>query len=191
MTSRWISVVAPIALLMGGCGGTGLYAPTPVVTLPATPPASDSRVGTEVIPADQREPLTIGGLDTDGSPLSSADHLGDVVVVNAWASWCAPCREELPLLTQAHESFLDEGVIFLGLNVLDDPIGAAGLLASSPSPSIFDRDGALLATVPGVPPRSIPSTVVIDRQGRLAARIIGPVQPGQLEPLLAEIAAEA
>ncbi|MFM8239874.1 MAG: TlpA family protein disulfide reductase, partial [Actinomycetota bacterium] len=125
------------------------------------------------------------------SPLSSADHLGDVVVVNAWASWCAPCREELPLLTQAHESFLDEGVIFLGLNVLDDPIGAAGLLASSPYPSIFDRDGALLATVPGVPPRSIPSTVVIDRQGRLAARIIGPVQPGQLEPLLAEIAAEA
>lgn len=191
MTSRWISVVAPIALLMGGCGGTGLYAPTPVVTLSASAPASDARVGTEVIPADEREPLTIAGLDTDGSPLSSADHLGDVVVVNAWASWCAPCREELPLLTQAHESFLDEGVIFLGLNVLDDPIGAAGLIASSPYPSIFDRDGALMATVPGVPPRSIPSTVVIDRQGRLAARIIGPVQPGQLEPLLAELAAEA
>lgn len=179
------------AALLAGCGGTGLYAPTPVITMSATAAASDARVGIEVIPVDQREPLTVGGIDTDGGALSTADHLGDVVVLNAWASWCAPCRDELPLLTQAHESFLDEGVTFLGLNVLDDPIGAAGLIASSPYPSIFDGDGALLATVPGVPPRSLPSTVVIDRQGRLAARIIGPVQPGQLEPLLAELAAEA
>ena len=185
------SIALPLAaLVLTGCGGTGLYAATPVVTIPATAPARDARIGTEVIPADEREPLTVGGVDTDGSPLSTADHLGNVVVLNAWASWCAPCREELPLLNQAHRTFLDEGVTFLGLNVLDDPIGAAGLLASSPYPSIFDRDGALLATVPGVPPRSIPSTVVIDRQGRLAARIIGPVQPGQLEPLLAELAAE-
>ena len=190
MRTRWIGVVAPVALLLAGCGGTGLYAPTPVVTLSASAPATDARVGTEVIPADEREPLTVGGVDTDGSPLSTADHLGDVVVLNAWASWCAPCREELPLLNDAHTSFLDEGVTFLGLNVLDDPIGAAGLITSSPYPSISDRDGALLATVPGVPPRSIPSTVVIDRQGRLAARIIGPVKPGQLEPLLAELAAE-
>ena len=187
--ARGVALVIAAAVL-AGCGGTGLYAPTPVVTIPATTPASDTRVGTEVIPADEREPLTVDGVDSDGNSLSTADHLGDIVVLNAWASWCAPCREELPLLTQAHETFLGQGVTFLGLNVLDDPIGAAGLLASSPYPSIFDPDGELLATVPGVPPRSLPSTVVIDRQGRLAARIIGPVQPGQLDPLLAQLAAE-
>lgn len=191
MRRAYGAVLVVAAALLAGCGGTGLYAPTPVITMSATAPATDARVGTDVIPADEREPLTIKGTDADGRPLSTADHIGDVVVVNAWASWCAPCREELPLLTQAQESFLDEGVTFLGLNVLDDPIAAAGLLASSPYPSIFDGDGALLAAVPGVPPRSIPSTVVIDRQGRLAVRIIGPVQPGQLESLLAELAAEA
>ena len=56
--------------------------------------------------------------------------------------------------------------------------------------SIDDRVGAILATIPGVPPRSLPSTVILDRQGRVAVRIIGPVKPGQLEQALDTLVAE-
>ena len=67
---------------------------------------------------------------------------------------------------------------------------AASLLGSSPYRSIDDRDGAILATIPGVPPRSLPSTVILDSQGRIAVRIIGPVLPGQLEGVLEQLVAE-
>lgn len=177
--------------LLAGCGGNGLYAATPVMTLSATAPASNDVVGLTLIPMDEREPLVLSGEAVDGSPLSTADLAGDVIVVNAWASWCAPCREELPLLSAAFAATRDQGASFLGVNALDDPIAAAGLLASSPYPSINDRSGAVLATIPGVPPKALPSTVILDRQGRVAVRIIGPVQPGQLEPVLASLLAES
>jgi thiol-disulfide isomerase/thioredoxin len=179
-------------LLLTGCAGSGLYAATPVVTLPATSPAVDPRVSLTVIPAaDRGEPVVIAGETADLTPLSTEDFLGDVVVVNAWASWCAPCIEELPLLATAAESFADQGVAFIGVNSLDDPIAAAGLLASSPYRSIDDRDGAVLATIPDVPPKALPSTVILDRQGRVAVRIIGPVRPGQLEQALDALIAES
>ena len=179
------------AAALAGCGGNGLYAATPVITIAATSPAADPRVGTEVIEPADRERFVIKGQAADGTPLSSADFAGDIVVINSWASWCPPCREELPLLSGISKAFRDQDVSFLGLNVKDDPFVAAGLLASSPYPSIADPEGTILATIPGVPPSSLPSTVVIDRQGRLAARIIGPLEPGQLEAVLGQLILES
>jgi thiol-disulfide isomerase/thioredoxin len=178
-------------LVLTGCAGQEMYAATPVVTIPAGTPSADVRVGLTIIPeAERGDVLVIAGETADRTPLSTADMTGDIVVVNAWASWCPPCIEELPLLAAAATDFADDGVTFLGLNSLDDPIAAAGLLASSTYPSIDDRDGAVLATIPGVPPRSLPSTVILDRQGRLAVRVIGPLQPGQLEETLTTLLAE-
>jgi thiol-disulfide isomerase/thioredoxin len=178
-------------LVLAGCSGQGMYAATPVVTIPAGTPSADARVGLTIIPeAERGDVLVIAGETADRTPLSTADMTGDIVVVNAWASWCPPCIEELPLLAAAAKDFADDGVTFLGLNSLDDPIAAAGLLASSTYRSIDDRDGAVLATIPGVPPRSLPSTVILDRQGRLAVRVIGPVKPGQLEETLTTLLAE-
>lgn len=180
-----------LAVALAGCGGNGLYAATPVITIPATSPAIDPRVGTEVIDPGDREMLVISGQAADGTPLSTGDLAGDIVVINAWASWCPPCREEMPLLSGVYKAFKQNDVSFLGLNVKDDPFAAAGLLASTPYRSIADPDGAILATIPGVPPSALPSTVILDRQGRLAARIIGPVQPGQLETVIGQLVLES
>ncbi len=180
-----------LALLLTGCAGSSLYAEAPVVTLPATTPAESPLVGLTIIPSEDREQsIVIAGEAADGTKLTTASLAGDIVVVNAWASWCPPCIEELPLLASAAEAYGDKGVTFLGLNSMDDPIAAASLLGSSPYRSIDDRDGAILATIPGVPPRSLPSTIILDRQGRIAVRIIGPVRPGQLEGTLETLITE-
>jgi thiol-disulfide isomerase/thioredoxin len=180
-----------LALLLTGCAGSSLYAEAPVVTLPATTPAESPLVGLTIIPSEDREQsIVIAGEAADGTELTTASLAGDIVVVNAWASWCPPCIEELPLLASAAEAYGDKGVTFLGLNSMDDPIAAASLLGSSPYRSIDDRDGAILATIPGVPPRSLPSTIILDRQGRIAVRIIGPVRPGQLEGALETLITE-
>lgn len=184
-------VIVGASLLLTGCAGSGLYAATPVVTIPATAPATNEAVGVTIVPAEERQQsIVVAGQTADGTELSTAQHTGDIVVVNAWASWCPPCIEELPLLAAAAETYADEGVTFVGLNSMDDPIAAASLLGSSVYRSIDDRDGAILATIPGVPPRSLPSTVILDRQGRIAVRVIGPVKPGQLESAIDALLAE-
>lgn len=184
-------VIVGASLLLTGCAGSGLYAATPVVTIPATAPATNEAVGVTIVPAEERQQsIVVAGQTADGTELSTAQHAGDIVVVNAWASWCPPCIEELPLLASAAETYSDKGVTFVGLNSMDDPIAAASLLGSSVYRSIDDRDGAILATIPGVPPRSLPSTVILDRQGRIAVRVIGPVKPGQLESAIDSLLAE-
>ena len=184
-------VIVGMSLLLTGCAGSGMYAATPVVTIPATAPATNEAVGVTIVPAEERQQsIVVAGQTADGTELSTAQHAGDIVVVNAWASWCPPCIEELPLLAAAAETYADEGVTFVGLNSMDDPIAAASLLGSSVYRSIDDRDGAILATIPGVPPRSLPSTVILDRQGRIAVRVIGPVKPGQLESAIDALLAE-
>jgi len=188
---RAAMAIVGASLLLTGCAGSGMYAATPVVTIPATAPATNEAVGVTIVPAEERQQsIVIAGQTADGTELSTAQHAGDIVVVNAWASWCPPCIEELPLLASAAESYSDKGVTFLGLNSMDDPIAAASLLGSSVYRSIDDRDGAILATIPGVPPRSLPSTVILDRQGRIAVRVIGPVKPGQLESAIDALLAE-
>jgi len=82
----------------------------------------------------------------------------------------------------------------VGLDVNDTEPGAADRMVDRYNvtyPSIIDDGAKLLARIPGVPPEAIPSTVVIDRQGRIAARVIGEVKPGMLGPLLGELAAES
>lgn len=184
---RAIAIVLMSAAALSACAAE---ASSPV-TLESSMSATIPTVGVTIIPADEREQsIVIAGQTADGTELSTASLAGNIVVVNAWASWCPPCIEELPLLASAAEAYADQGVTFVGLNSMDDPIAAASLLGSSPYRSIDDRDGAILATIPGVPPRSLPSTVILDSQGRIAVRIIGPVLPGQLEGVLEQLVAE-
>lgn len=152
-----------------------------------------AEVGVTRIASSDREAMPlIAGTTVDGQPLSLADDRGRVIVLNNWASWCAPCREEIPVLVQAAQEHGD-AVAFVGLNVSDEPKAARDFAAQTGMsyPSIVDADGALLASIPGVPAKALPSTVVVDSQGRIAARVIGKVDATELNSILDDLKAEA
>jgi thiol-disulfide isomerase/thioredoxin len=148
---------------------------------------------TIVAQADRVPAPALEGPTLDGSTFVLADHLGEVVVLNVWASWCAPCRAEAPDMAQVSEELADRGVQFVGLNTRDstEPAQAFVERFGLDYPSIVDTDGSRqLLFRDSLPPAAIPSTLVIDRQGRVAARAIGEVDRSRLlglvEPILAE-----
>ena len=143
---------------------------TPKIAIPASAAPSTSQATVIVdAPADRVALPAIPGLTLDGTP----------VVLNAWASWCEPCRLEAPELAAFAKE--NPGIRMVGLNVNDEP-GAAKAFAAATGmdyEQVTDANGSILATIPGIPPAGLPSTVVVDGEGRIAARIIGPVN-GQL-----------
>ncbi len=148
-------------------------------------------VGVTFIAKADREPIpAIAGLDLDLEPIAIEDYLGEVTVVNAWASWCAPCIEETPELVATQKATKDLGVQFLGLNVNDDLESAREFARAITYPSIADPEGRLLALVPGIPPNGLPSTLIVDKNGKIAVRIIGPITQEVLTALITEVAAE-
>ena len=133
------------------------------------------------IPAEQRgDPVAFTGeLDVGGTADSNA-YLGQVVVVNFWYAGCAPCRAEAPMLEALWERYRDQGVTFIGVNVRDQA-GTAKSFANTYGityPSILDvNDGnAQLAFSGTVAPNAVPTTIVLDRKGRVASRILGQLQ---------------
>jgi len=148
------------------------------------------------IPVDEREdPVKFDGTIEDGSEVSSADYAGEVVVVNFWYASCAPCRAEAPDLKKISEKFEGNGASFLGVNVRDQ---AASAIAFNESykigyPSVMDVEGGRLqlAFSGSIPPNAVPTTLVLDSSGRVAARILGQVNtPSILETLIEDTIAE-
>ena len=127
---------------------------------------------------DRGEPVEMDGEDLEGNPVSLADLRGQVVVVNIWGSWCPPCRAEMPDLVAAAEETGDDAA-YLGINIRDADEAQALAFARNKGmefPSVYSPDGeALLAFAGTLTPRSIPATVVLDREGRVAASILGPI----------------
>ena len=169
------------AVLLGGCGR-------------ATASPADGVTGMTIIPIAEREPMpAIAGPTIDGGRASLDEARGKIVVVNAWASWCPPCQEEVPLLVASAAASDRSKVAFYGLDVNDDAAAAAEFAGTAgiPYPSIVDADGSMIAAIPGLGRTGLPSTVILDRQGRVAARIIGPVHEGDVESVVATLEAEA
>jgi thiol-disulfide isomerase/thioredoxin len=164
-----VAAVLASSLALSGCtGGNG--------TAGANFVGADGGGITLVPPPDRREPVVLSGTGLDGARLDVAGYRGKVVVLNVWASWCAPCRKEAPDL-QAAASVLGAGTAFLGLNVRDNTAAAKAYQASFgiTYPSLVDQGSQLLALRGAVTPTAIPSTVVLDAQGRIAARMTGAV----------------
>jgi thiol-disulfide isomerase/thioredoxin len=148
-----------------------------------------------IVPPDERQPAPqfSGPLLGDTGEFDLAQANGDVVVLNVWASWCPPCREEAPALQAVATELADEGVRFVGVNVRDNETDAGAFEREFgvTYPSVVDPTGTLLlAFRDTLPPSAIPSTLVIDRQGRLAARVLDEVTETSLRDLVGDIAAE-
>jgi len=101
-----------------------------------------------------------------GGQMSLAEHKGNVVMVNFWATWCAPCRQEMPHLEALHQRYSSLGFTLLGVNVEEDSSGAEDWLAETPVsfPILFDPQSSVSELYDVI---AMPSTVMIDREGNL------------------------
>lgn len=184
MRPRRLAAVLVVCLGLAACGGaadadpgTGFVAGDGSIVLLA--------------PDDRVSAPDLEGQTLDGAAFRLADYRGKVVVLNVWASWCAPCRAEAPVLEEAWIDLQDKGVQFVGLDTRDT-IAAAQAFVDNYGityPNVVDTDGQLqLLFGDSLPPQAIPSTLVIDPQGRVAGRILGRVSEstllGLIEPLL-------
>jgi len=116
---------------------------------------------------------------TDGSTISSSDYVGSVLVVNFWFAACPPCRFEAPDLAELAAQYADRGVQFLGINVYDDVAVANSFERdfAIEYPSILDVETGegRLAFAGQLPPNGVPTTIIVDRQGRVASRLSGAI----------------
>jgi thiol-disulfide isomerase/thioredoxin len=133
-----------------------------------------------VLPVAKRKvPGEVSGETLDGKQVSLASYAGKVVVVNVWGAWCPPCRAEADDLEAAAKELTPQGVVFLGINSRDsskDNARAFERTYDVPYPSIYDPSGRNLLAFRGtLSPNAIPSTVIIDKDGRVAASVLGEV----------------
>ena len=152
-----------------------------------------SRTVTEYAPEDRAGPVALSGTGLTGEAIDIAAWRGDVVVINVWGSWCAPCREEAPILAATSAAYANQGVRFVGVNVRDNPAAAIAFEESYgiTYPSIDDSNGkALLSLADHLPGAGVPVTLLLDRDGRPAARVLGAVQESTLTALLDTVLAE-
>ncbi len=149
----------------------------------------------QVFPMEARvaAPTARAPLLGEEGELGLGDLLGRVVVVNFWASWCGPCRAEQPELNRAHEALNGPEVAFLGVAVQDTEVNARAHEREFeiPYPSVLDPASEYAAKFERVGPTAIPTTIVIDRGGRVAARIFGRVTEGEVREVVGELLAEA
>jgi len=143
--------------------------------------AGDGSV-TVIAEEDRAEAIRFSGSTENSEQIDSSEMLGSPVVVNFWYAGCAPCRAEAPQLKELAATYTAEGVQFVGINVYDQ---AETILAFNETygityPSIIDVDNgsAKLAFAGSVPPQAVPTTLVLDKHGRVAARILGQLPEG-------------
>jgi peroxiredoxin len=146
----------------------------------------------ELAPEERAEPVTFEGETADADTISSEDLAGEVVVVNFWYAGCPPCRAEAEDLEATFQAFAEDGVQFVGVNTYDDGPTAQAFERTYgiTYPSILDaqRNRVQLAFAGNVPPNAVPTTLVLDRAGRVAARISGRIgSPSILESMIQKV----
>jgi peroxiredoxin len=183
-------LAAAVALAVAGCEGGPIGQDTAQSNGQSFVSGSGSnfyKVGSRAMAPD------ISGKTLAGQRLRLSSYRGSVVVINFWASWCAPCRAEAPDLAVLATRFRSRGVRFLGIDIQDDPTSADAFLHTFQItyPSLNDPgDEIALAFRGTVPPAAIPTTLVIDRSGHIAARVVGSVSYNGLKELITQVSAE-
>lgn len=150
----------------------------------------------EVPEAERGAPISFAGETDTGEPFATADLAGEVLVVNFWYAGCAPCRAEAPDLDALAQQYEGNGASFVGVNIYD---GAETSLAFARKfgvtyPSLLDKKTGevRLAFAGEIPPQAVPTTFVLDAEGRIAARILGQLQERSiLDTIISDVLAEA
>ena len=142
----------------------------------------------EVVPADQRVAAPDFSLPTlEGGTFALGKQRGKIVVMNVWASWCAPCRKEAPDLQAVWKQADKKSVQFVGLDTRDSTTSAQGFIKNYgiTYPQAIDTDGQVqLLFRSTLPAQAIPSTLIVDAQGRVAARILGTASQATLRNVI-------
>ncbi len=145
----------------------------------------------ECTPEQRPQVGAVTGELLNGDTYDVANDRGKVVVVNFWGSWCNPCRAEADDLEGTYQATKAKNVTFVGVNSLDDRDAAKAFERSFrvTYPSVYDRDGSVALKF-DVTQVSTPATLILDRQGRIAAGIRGATTAAVLQPVVERIAAE-
>lgn len=190
----WASSSIVLALAVAGCGTTSDSNSV------AAQARSGDRKGyvsgdgsVERISAAEREaPLTVAGPTVDGRSWSLQAHSGQVVVLNVWGSWCPPCITETPELDKAYRNLTRrfKDVAFVGLDTKESPESALAFIRANrvPYPSLAYDGGERMLSLNGKAPAT-PTTLILDRQHRIAARVLGPLTAATLEGLVEDVRA--
>ncbi|CAN2224264.1 TrxA Thiol-disulfide isomerase and thioredoxins [Candidatus Nanopelagicaceae bacterium] len=174
-------ILAPlIALALSSCGGGGSSI------------AEESFISGNGSVSFIKQADRIAAPKLSGMTLSGKNYtfnVGQVAVVNVWASWCAPCRAEAPTLAALSEKY--SNVAFIGILTRDNPVNAEAFARrfALPYPTLID-DSVLIGFRKSLPANAIPSTVLIDKKGDVAARISGEVTVASLSELIEKVSAE-
>ncbi|MGY1949125.1 TlpA family protein disulfide reductase [Nocardia asiatica] len=189
-----ISAALAGTLIAAGCGGTGRDAVTQGGSFDFVSPGGKTEIYYD--PPDSRGAigdLTGTDVQTD-APIHVSDYADQVVVINVWGSWCAPCRTETPGLEQVFTETQPLGVQFLGIDVRDSRAAAQDFITAYAVtyPSIFDPAmRSLLALGSHYPASVVPTTMVLDRRHRVAAVFVKALLPEDLRPVIERVAAES
>ncbi|MEJ8648978.1 TlpA disulfide reductase family protein [Streptomyces sp. MS1.AVA.3] len=181
------AAAASLALSACGDGASGGSSQTRFV---------QGKNGIDTVKKNERQPAPdLAGETTTGKKLAVADYKGKVVVLNVWGSWCGPCIAEAPNFAKVANDTKSKGVQFIGINTRDSEKSQATSFEEEhkvPYPSLFDPTGRLMLRFPkgSLNPQSIPSTIAIDKQGKIAARSIGPLSEDELRKMVAPLIAE-
>jgi peroxiredoxin len=137
----------------------------------------------------------LSGKTVDGGQVDVADYKGKVVVLNVWGSWCPPCRAEAKNLETVYRDVKNQGVQFVGINTRDARVSLAQAFEKEfgvSYPSLYDPTGKLMLRFKKgtLNPQAIPSTLIIDREGKIAARTLQALSEEKLRAMLKPVLAE-
>jgi thiol-disulfide isomerase/thioredoxin len=188
--SRLLALCGLLAVLVAGC--TGKHAVDDGTGGPQRDGLPQAQANKLLGPDDRFPAPALRGRSLSGADLDLGDLRGKVVVVNFWASWCSPCRAESPYLVKVAKETAPLGVDFVGVNIKDKLAPARRFVDvhEVPYPSIFDQPGITLTRLHRLIPQYPPSTMLIDKSGRIAALFVGGVTESELSGPVRELAAE-
>ena len=180
MLKRFLAVALSSLILLTGCGGGGTSSGQESFI------SGDGRI-TFIEKSNREAAPALSGMTLTGVNYSYSGK--GMAVVNVWASWCAPCRAEAPTLAALSVKYSD--VAFIGILTRDNPATAEAFARrfAMPYPTFID-DSLLIGFKGTLPANAIPSTVLIDKNGNVAARISGEVTLTSLSKLIRKIEAE-